>query len=51
MADFCYNGSDLEVTEEMKATFEKDGFVVVKNLFSKQEFDILEVSTMFISKD
>ena len=43
--NYIYDGKELEVTSAMKKDYEKDGFIIVRNLLSAEEINILEVSS------
>lgn len=42
LKSFTYKGDDFVVTDEMRADFEQDGFILVKNLFSNEEIKHIE---------
>ncbi|XP_005111281.2 L-proline trans-4-hydroxylase [Aplysia californica] len=42
--EYTYGGQELEVTEDMKAAFDRDGFVTIKGLLNPQELAVVQES-------
>ncbi|KAL4219335.1 hypothetical protein ACF0H5_021915 [Mactra antiquata] len=40
--DFTYNGDSLEVNDEMKSSFDENGYVIIRNLLNKDEINKIE---------